>query len=171
MTITWNQGYKGSQGIAAATGLYNIVIINITGRVRIYHRVTRNHNRIIGVWLIFLTITIVAYIVNVYKFSGTHFISINFRNSAPLYEPLIVWISCTYIVMALNVLLHCVPVSMWGISLLIPLISGNGGFTESAKNQYNRNNCNNYNNNYNQTSNQNNYQKHHNGVFPKNKIR
>ena len=51
MTITWNQGYKGSQGIAAATGLYNIVIINITGRVRIYHRVTSNHNRIIGIWL------------------------------------------------------------------------------------------------------------------------
>ena len=39
MTITRNQGYKGSQGITAATGLYNIVLININGRVRIYHRI------------------------------------------------------------------------------------------------------------------------------------
>merc|ERR1719232_289880 len=51
---------------------------------------------------------------------------------------------------------------------------GNGGYMESAKNQYNRNNCNSYNNNVQNNSNQthhpNNYQKHHNGVFPKNKM-
>lgn len=54
-------------------------------------------------------------------------------------------------------------------------LTGNGGgYMDSAKNQYNRSNCNNYNNNsYNNQNQQqsNNYQKHHNGVFPKNKMK
>ena len=52
-------------------------------------------------------------------------------------------------------------------------LSGNGGgYMESANNQYNRGNCNNYNNNgFNNQNQPNNYQKHHNGVFPKNKMK